>query len=97
MSNFNSLYIFAKGYAQLSDVDQHVTKINSNLSSVQPLIDNIKSLRPDGVSEGDYHVIRIFKGVRSQYIANTDACSYDVAYDSIDSALLTLFVNELKS
>lgn len=97
MSNFNSLYIFAKGYAQLSDVDQHVTKINSNLSSVQPLIDNIKSLRPDGVSEGDYHVIRIFKGVRSQYIANTDAYSYDVSYDSIDSTLLTLFVNEMAS
>ena len=63
MSNFNSLYIFAKGYAQLANGDQHITKNNSDLSSVQPLIDNIKSLRPDGVSEGDYHVIRIFKGV----------------------------------
>ena len=97
MSNFNSLYIFAKGYAQLSNGDQCITKNNSDLSSVQPLIDNIKSLRPDGVSEGDYHVIRIFKGVRSQYIGNADGCSYDVAYDSIDSTLLTLFVNEMNS
>ena len=97
MSNFNSLYIFAKGYAQLSDVGQHVTKNNSDLSSMQPLIDNIKSLRPDGVAESDYHVIRIFKGVRSQYIANTDGCSYNMPYDSIDSTLLTLFVNEMTS
>jgi hypothetical protein len=97
MSNFNSLYIFAKGYAQLSNGDQLVTKNNSDLSSVQPLIDNIKSLRPDGVSEGDYHVIRIFKGVRSQYISSTDGCSYNMPYDSIDGTLLTLFVNEITS
>ena len=97
MSNFNSLYIFGKGYAQLSNGDQLVTKNNSDLSSVQPLIDNIKSLRPDSVSEGDHHVIRIFKGVRSQYIGNADECSYNVAYDSIDSTLLTLFVNEMTS
>ena len=97
MSNFNSLYIFAKGYAQLANGDRHVTKNNSDLSSVQPLIDNIKSLRPDGVSEGDYHVIRIFKGVRSQYISNVDGCSYNMPYNSIDSTLLTLFVNEMKS
>ncbi len=97
MSNFNSLYIFAKGYAQLSNGDQLVTKNNSDLSSVQPLIDNIKSLRPDGVSEGDYHVIRIFKGVRSQYISNVDGCSYNMPYGSIDSTLLTLFVNEMTS
>jgi hypothetical protein len=97
MSNFNSLYIFAKGYAQLSNEDQCITKNNSDLSSVQPLIDNIKSLRPDGVSEGDYHVIRIFKGVRSQYISSTDGCSYNMPYDSIDGTLLTLFVNEITS
>ena len=97
MSNFNSLYIFGKGYAQLSNGDQLVTKNNSDLSSVQPLIDNIKSLRPDGVSEGDYHVVRIFKGVRSQYISSVDGCSYDIAYDSIDSTLLILFVNEMTS
>jgi len=97
MSNFNSLYIFAKGYAQLSNGDQCITKNNSDLSSVQPLIDNIKSLRPDGVSEGDYHVIRIFKGVRSQYISNADGCSYNMPYDSIDSTLLLLFVNEMTS
>ena len=97
MSNFNSLYIFAKGYAQLSNGDQCITKNNSDLSSVQPLIDNIKSLRPDGVSEGDHHVIRIFKGVRSQYISNVDGCSYDMPYDSIDSTLLLLFVNEMNS
>ena len=97
MSNFNSLYIFAKGYAQLSNGDQCITKNNSDLSSVQPLIDNIKSLRPDGVSEGNYHVIRIFKGIRSQYIANTDGCSYNMPYDSIDSTLLTLFINEMNS
>ena len=97
MSNFDNLYIFAKGYAQLSNGDQHVTKNNSDLSSVQPLIDNIKSLRPDGISEGDYHVIRIFKGIRSQYIGSTGEYSYDVAYDSIDSTLLTLFVNEMTS
>ena len=97
MSNFNSLYIFAKGYCQLANGDQHITKNNSDLSSIQPLIDNIKSLRPDGVSEGDYHVIRIFKGVRSQFISNTDGCSYDMPYDSIDSTLLTLFINEMTS
>ena len=97
MSNFNSLYIFVKGYSQLVNSDQCLTKNNSDLSSVQPLIDNIKSLRPDGVSEGDYHVIRIFKGVRSQYISNVDGCSYNMPYGSIDSTLLTLFVNEMTS
>ena len=97
MSNFNSLYIFAKGYAQLANGDQHITKNNSDLSSAQPLIDNVKSLRPDDVSEGDYHVIRIFKGVRSQYISNTVGCSYNISYDSIDSTLLTLFINEMTS
>ena len=97
MSNFNSLYIFAKGYSQLVNGDQCITKNNSDLSSVQPLIDNIKSLRPDGVSEGDHHVIRIFKGVRSQYISNVDGCSYNMPYGSIDSTLLTLFVNEMTS
>ena len=41
MSNFNTLYIFAKGYTQLANGDQHLTKNNSDLSDLQPLIDNI--------------------------------------------------------
>lgn len=97
MSNFNSLYIFAKGYTQLANGDQHLTTNNSDLSNLQPLIDNIKSLRPDGVSEGDYHVIRIFKDVRSQYISNVDRCSYNVTYNSIDGTLIDNLVTELKS
>lgn len=97
MSNFNSLYIFAKGYTQLANGDQHLTKNNSDLSNLQPLIDNIKSLRPGSVSEGDYHVIRIFKDVRSQYISNAEGCSYNVTYNSIDGTLIDNLVTELKS
>ena len=97
MSNFNSLYIFAKGYAQLANGDQHLTKNNSDLTSLQPLIDNVKSLRPNGVAEGDYHVIRIFKGIRSQYISSADGCSYNVTYSSIDGTLIDNLVTELKS
>ncbi|HWY13281.1 MAG TPA: hypothetical protein VN026_18260 [Bacteroidia bacterium] len=93
---FSTIHIFAYGESQIISKDLNFKSSNDNFKNLQAVIDNVKSNKPEGVAEKDFHAINIFK-LKSDYNAPDSEGSFSVPFQNLDSnnidALITEFQN----
>lgn len=101
MKQFSTIHIFGHGQVQIIGKENNGTVNSSELTTLQPLVDHVKTFLPaTGVTLTDYHVIHIFKKMDVRYLgkqsedkkANT---SFSVKIDLLDQVIFDTFVNEL--
>lgn len=103
MEKFSTIHIFGDGQVQIIGKEKNGTVNSSELTTLQPLVDHVKTFLPaTGVTLTNYHVIHIFKKMDVRYLgkqaedkkANT---SFSVKIDSVNQGILESFVSELVS
>lgn len=68
-NNFSTIHVFAYGEAQIIGENINFKAPISSFTKLQPVIDEIKSKKPNDVVDGDFHVIHIFNGVDVRYLS----------------------------
>jgi len=101
MSNFTVIHIFHFGHTQLISDGKNYSVDSSDLTNLTPLVNEIKSLRPDGVNEEDYHAIHCFNGNSYKYMgknnSNENLTTFKVPFNDVSSTLIDNLVTELLS
>lgn len=94
---YNTLHIFGYGETQVI-TDTESKKVASDLlSDVQPVIDNIYSIKPADSDAGtDYRTINIFNGLFADYL-DDQGNRFRVDYSELDSVLIEKLVSEIKA
>lgn len=98
-----TIHIFGYGEAQvISETVNFKTGVDK-LSTLQAVIDNVKSKKPSDNTVSDYHAINIFSDLRADYIAkrldgakpgDKDTSSFSVDFKDLDGKKLDDLVAE---
>lgn len=98
MLDFSTINIF--GFRKIRIIRQEGRSGSINLNAVPeaiPVIENIKSLVPEGTTPIDYQKISILNGSHAIYsgkaVDNQDQVDYIVKFEDLDINLLTALVN----
>jgi len=95
MVTYNTLHIFGYGETQVITDTENKKVASDELSDVQPVVDNIYSLKPaDSDASADYRTINIFNGLFVDYSDN-EGRRFRVEYSELDSALIDALVEEV--
>mgnify|MGYP003150581776 CR=1 FL=1 len=101
MSNFTVIHIFHFGQTQLISDGKNYSVDSSALTNLIALVNEIKSLRPNGVNEEDYHAIHCFSGNSYKYMGKNNSSenltSFKLPYSEISYTLIDNLVAELLS
>ena len=93
--SFNTLHIFGYGETQVITDTENKKVASDELSDVQPVVDNVYSLKPADSDAGtDYRTINIFNGLFVDYSDNKGR-RFRVNYSELDSALIDALVEEV--
>jgi hypothetical protein len=92
----NIIHIFSYGEAQIISESINFKSSVSDFKELQNVIDDVKSKRPDGIKEGDYHVINIFGDLRVDYVAKKDG-TYKIDFKDLDKVKLDALILEFES
>ena len=93
--SFNTLHIFGYGETQVITDTENKKVASDELSDVQPVVDNVYSLKPADSDAGtDYRVITILNGLFVDYSDN-EGRRFRVEYSELDSALIDALVEEV--
>ena len=100
MSNFNTIHIFGFGDSQIIGKDSNGTVKSDTLTTLEALVDHIKTFKPEGVVSSEYHAIHIFNGMTIRYLGQPAAddreeTSFIINLDEVDQTILENFVDEL--
>ena len=94
---FNTLHIFGYGETQVISDLENKKVASSELSGVQPVVDNIYSLKPVGNNAGlDYLTINVFNGLFVDYSDN-QGNRFRIDYSEVNSALINALVTEVNN
>ena len=94
---FNTLHIFGYGETQVISDTENKKVASSELSGVQPVVDNIYSLKPVDNNTGlDYSTINIFNGLFVDYSDN-QGNRFRVDYSEVNEALINALVTEVEN
>jgi hypothetical protein len=100
-----TIHIFAYGEAQIiSDTVNYKDSV-SKFTKLQPVIDNIKSLKPADVEASDYHSINIFGDLKVSYLskdsdgagASKNKKSFSVKFSDLNQNALNELIAEFQS
>ena len=100
MSNFNTIHIFGSGDVQIIGKESNGIVKAETLSSLEALVDHIKTFKPEEVISNDYHVIHIFNGMTIRYLGKPtddrkEETSFILSTEEVDSTILASFIDEL--
>lgn len=94
---YNTLHIFGYGETQVISDTENKKVASSELSGVQPVVDNIYSLKPVDNNAGlDYATINVFNGIFVDYSDN-QGNRFRVDYSEVDEALIDALVTEVEN
>lgn len=98
-SKFNTIHIFSFGTVQIIGEEFNKSVAFSELTQLEPFITYVKSLRPEGIVEGDFHVIHVFNEMDVRYLAKdetkTEKKSYIIKMADFDQVILNTFADEV--
>jgi hypothetical protein len=100
MLDFSTIVIFAFGKIQIVKNDSTKGSINfKHISSIDSLIENIKSFAPAGIDVNEYNQIIISNNLNATYlgkiIPGQVQVEYSVKFEDLDHALLANVINDL--
>lgn len=96
-NTFNTIHIFGFGSTQFIHNQKNYSVKSSELSTLQEVIDDVLSKRPQDVVVSDIHAINIFDGLKVSFLGKEKKSSYNLKFNQIDSSKLNALVNELIS
>jgi hypothetical protein len=103
MKKFSTIHIFGYGETQIIGKDNNGKVQSSELESLQPFVDHVKTFLPaTGVTLTNYHVIHIFQGSDVRYLGvgtedRKEETSFSVKWEQLNQVILDVFVNEIIS
>jgi hypothetical protein len=98
MANWNTLHIFGFGDVQVITNDGGATKKASELTKLQPVIDNVWSTKPTDskITSEEYHAINIFEGMFADWQPKEPKVEgFRTQYDQLDNAKIQALVDEV--
>tara|TARA_R110000751_G_scaffold57569_4_gene122035 strand:- start:65 stop:373 length:309 start_codon:yes stop_codon:yes gene_type:complete len=98
MSNFNTIHVFAYGETQIIGKTSGKVK-SSSLTTLQPLINHIKSFKPSKVIDRNYNVIHIHQNQTLSYLGKgslKENTSFTVKWKDLDQLLLATLIKEIE-
>jgi hypothetical protein len=96
-NTFNTIHIFGFGSTQFIGNGKNYSVPSSELTTVQDVIDDVKSKKPQDKVVSDLHGINIFDGLKVSFMGKEKNSSFSIKFNEIDSTKLTALVNELIS
>lgn len=96
-TQWSTLHIFGYGETQLIGNDLNKKVNTSVLTTVQAVIDNVYSFKPEGnVATKDYHAINIFNDMFADWqTAQQSVEGWRVQYPELDAAEIDALVAEI--
>ena len=98
MANWNTLHIFGFGDVQVITKDGGATKKASELTTLQPVIDNVWSKKPadSPITTKEYHAINIFEGMFSDWQPKEPKVEgFRTPFAELDATLIQALVDEV--
>jgi hypothetical protein len=98
MANFNTLHIFGFGDVQVITNDGGATKKASDLTTLQPVVDNVWSKKPEDskITSKEFHAINIFEGMFSDWQPKEPKVEgFRTPFTELDAALIEALVAEV--
>lgn len=98
MANFNTIHIFGFGDVQVITKDGGATKKASELTTLQPVIDNVWSKKPadSKITTKEFHAINIFEGMFSDWQPKEPKVKgFRTPIAELDGALIEALVAEV--
>lgn len=92
---FKVIHIFAYGETQIIGDDFNFKTATTNLTKVQAVIDNIKSVKPNDKPVSEFHSINIFNKDRFSYLAIPRAGTYILNFTELDAKKLQALADEI--
>ena len=99
MADFNTIHIFGFGHVQIISKDKSITKKASDLTKLQPVIDDIWAKKPsDTTNIKEYHVINIFNGMFVDWLTKSkDEKNFRLPYSDLNQTKINALINELNA
>ena len=94
ITEFNVIHIFAYGEAQIVGQDLNFKDSVSKFTTLQAVIDDVKSKKPADVTAGDYHAINIFYSIDVRYMGKSQENSFSCAITELDETKLNALIAE---
>ena len=96
-TTWSTLHIFGYGETQLIGDNYNKKVATSSLTTVQPVVDNVYSFKPEGnTATEDYHAINIFNDMFADWQPK-DGEGWRVQYSDLDQTLIDALVAEIES
>jgi hypothetical protein len=96
-NTFNTIHIFGFGSTQFIAKEKNYSVKSSELTTLQPIIDDVTSKRPQDKVVSEIHAINIFDGIKVSFLGKEKNSTFSLKFNEIDSVKLTALVNELIS
>jgi hypothetical protein len=94
-TTWSTLHIFGYGETQLIGDNYNKKVATSSLTTVQPVVDNVYSFKPEGnTATEDYHAINIFNDMFADWQPK-DGEGWRVQYADLDATLIDALVAEI--
>jgi hypothetical protein len=77
--------------------DKRASKLNSSLTKLQAVIDDVKAKRPTSVAQEKFFTISIDEGGEATYKTEKASSSFTFLTSFLDPAKLTALVNEVQA
>lgn len=96
-TEFQTIHIFGYGESQVIGKDFNDKAPNSELTSLQAVVDNVYSKKPaDSDASADIHAVNIFKDMFADYQPKTGK-GFRVPYAELDAALIQALADEIEA
>ena len=97
MIEFDRLVIYGFGKVQLVRTGLTGGTLESiNLTSLEPFVNHIKSIKPEGFTLSDYQSITMIARSSVEYLNKIGGASFSIKYESIDSTFLDDLLSEIE-
>lgn len=96
-TQWSTLHIFGYGETQLIGQNLNKKVSTSALTTVQPVVDNVYSFKPEGnTATEEYHAINIFNDMFADWqTAQQGVDGWRVQYPELDATLIDALVAEI--
>lgn len=93
----NVIHIFSYGESQIVSDTLNFKAGVEEFTTLQAVIDDVKSKRPVGVDVKDYHSINIFSEIGVRYMSKEKTGSFDCAFADLDQTKLNALIAEFQA
>jgi len=97
MKTIKTIHVFNFGKTQVIGKELNKTFDSTELNTLEAFINHVKSKKPEGQEDSDFHAINIFRDMFVDYLPKeTGVKNYRVKYSEIDEELINSFISELE-